>query len=1201
MKKLTSLFLLFLFAHLSLLSQTGWMWQKPDPQGNELKAVSTKGTNWAVGAHGTVIHKVLPGDYWELVDIGTTENLNDIDIYSITKKGWIVGDNGTIYYTEDNGETWIAQTSGVTVDLHSVSAVNDACVWVCGEKGTVLKSYYDDGGTWENVSPPQILNLYGIDSYHCNEAWAVGEDGFIISTENGGQTWTSHLSGTSWDLYALDMHDNSTSYACGRSGIIISKDWDEDTWTNENESLNYWLNSIVSSTGAPDYAVGSEGMILRGTDGVWTQKETGFTWELNDISSIALQDYTYQVVGRYGIIMKNDGFDTDFEIENDFFWDWFLAIDFVNADTGWAVGGDPGWGGTYDGIIVYTVDGGETWEVQKHLQTLLSDIKFVNESQGWAVGKNGLILHTATGGQVWTTQQNPLSGKFTSVSFTDENNGWVVSSSNWGEIIHTSNGGNDWVVQTNPSDKPLHDVFFLDENNGWAVGLEAAVIRTSDGGETWVQIDVNASQGFRFASVYFVDNMHGWIAGIDGSILRTTDGGNTWEEVETGTFEIFNDIFFIDTENGWAVGDQGMIMHSTDGGATWYRQASGVATNFITSVYFIDDQKGWVCGEGGTIKYTIHGGSNQVNVIYVDDDNNSGTEDGSLEYPYNTVMKAIDAALPGDSIYIFTGEYLETPLTELPIEDGVIIAGEDSSGVIIAIPFYTGELTMKYFTKISGLTCPGYSFANGDGNATIKIERCHFDELTFSSGSGYKLFVEDCTIDGYITNTSGSNYLTVRNNRFTDGGIYDSGGAPEGVEAHIVEGNEFNWSGTDRQDEAVIFTNSTSITVKNNTINVNGPGSGMILNSGTPTNVTGNTIILNNGSPVEGMTGIDTKAGKGVVTGNTISGGWTGYVSSSAATLFENNTITKTHTGFVSKGAEKVQNNTIKNCTGNGLIAKGLTGPVQNNTIIDNDSAGIVTYYPVDLGGGDKNGEGRNTLQNNGYYDLHIKYQPEEQDTLFAKYNLWDHTTEEEILANDILNEGGGNLFIQIEDFLVLPDTPELTSPADNSSDVNPNTILTWSETAVSDYYHLQLAEDDSFSDPVVDTGDLAEPQFAVTLQPQTTYYWHVKATNPAGESNWSETWQFTTGVSGIGEHEMIDFEIYPNPADKEFGVRSLEFGVGDATIELYDLNGRKILEKQIPKESKEITVDVRRLKSGLYFCRITTEKGSVTKKVVVE
>ena len=90
--------------------------------------------------------------------------------------------------------------------------------------------------------------------------------------------------------------------------------------------------------------------------------------------------------------------------------------------------------------------------------------------------------------------------------------------------------------------------------------------------------------------------------------------------------------------------------------------------------------------------------------------------------------------------------------------------------------------------------------------------------------------------------------------------------------------------------------------------------------------------------------------------------------------------------------------------------------------------------------------------------------------------------------------------------------------------------------------------------------------------------------------------------ISGIGEQtKALQFEIYPNPAVDEFWVRSLEFGVCQATLELFDLNGRKLLEKNIPAGSKEMTVDVSSLQSGFYFCRVQTETGSATKKLIIK
>jgi photosystem II stability/assembly factor-like uncharacterized protein len=90
--------------------------------------------------------------------------------------------------------------------------------------------------------------------------------------------------------------------------------------------------------------------------------------------------------------------------------------------------------------------------------------------------------------------------------------------------------------------------------------------------------------------------------------------------------------------------------------------------------------------------------------------------------------------------------------------------------------------------------------------------------------------------------------------------------------------------------------------------------------------------------------------------------------------------------------------------------------------------------------------------------------------------------------------------------------------------------------------------------------------------------------------------------VSGIGDGiETISFEIYPNPAKDKFSIQSSVFKVEEATVEIYDMNGRKLLEKQIPKGSETVEVDVSNLQSGIYFCRLISENKSTTQKLIIQ
>ena len=92
---------------------------------------------------------------------------------------------------------------------------------------------------------------------------------------------------------------------------------------------------------------------------------------------------------------------------------------------------------------------------------------------------------------------------------------------------------------------------------------------------------------------------------------------------------------------------------------------------------------------------------------------------------------------------------------------------------------------------------------------------------------------------------------------------------------------------------------------------------------------------------------------------------------------------------------------------------------------------------------------------------------------------------------------------------------------------------------------------------------------------------------------------EITTGVKQ--EFETIHFEIFPNPAAGKFRVQCSIVKVENATIELYDLTGKKLLEKPFPAGTENAEIDVSHLKNGVYFCRLISEKYSAIQKLIIQ
>jgi photosystem II stability/assembly factor-like uncharacterized protein len=93
--------LYFILSICNCIAQSGWSWQNPYPQGNALYSVSFVSTvadrGWAVGELGTAIYTTDGGVTWEIIDLGTIENLNCVYMHSDTQV-FMVGDNGLILY-----------------------------------------------------------------------------------------------------------------------------------------------------------------------------------------------------------------------------------------------------------------------------------------------------------------------------------------------------------------------------------------------------------------------------------------------------------------------------------------------------------------------------------------------------------------------------------------------------------------------------------------------------------------------------------------------------------------------------------------------------------------------------------------------------------------------------------------------------------------------------------------------------------------------------------------------------------------------------------------------------------------------------------------------------------------------------------------------------------------------------------------------
>ena len=209
-----------------------------------------------------------------------------------------------------------------------------------------------------------------------------------------------------------------------------------------------------------------------------------------------------------------------------------------------------------------------------------------------AVGDHGVVLLSDDDGKTYRQAKTvPVSSTLTAVAFADANTGWAVG--HWGAVVKTTDGGESWVLQRNDNkvDQPLFSVYFKNAQEGWAVGLWSLMLHTADGGATWSTVTLPPPPGTKKADrnlyAIFADAKGSlFVACEQGRVIRSTDGGTTWTYAETGYAGSFWTGVALQDGALLVGGLRGTIYRSADGGDSW--QASKTA--FKSSVTDIVQQ-----------------------------------------------------------------------------------------------------------------------------------------------------------------------------------------------------------------------------------------------------------------------------------------------------------------------------------------------------------------------------------------------------------------------------------------------------------------------------------------------------------------------------------------------------------------------------------------------------------------------------------
>jgi len=288
-----------------------------------------------------------------------------------------------------------ARVSAVTRDLNTVYFDNNKRGWAAGDGGAVITT--GDGGiTWtkQEIEMTDDIN----DIYFRNK-----EDGFLLA---GNRIWQTVNGGATWR----------------EANRFESREFDGTPELYSLRFVNKKRGWIVGSI--------SRGQAV--TDSlVLTTENGGATWQ------------------RQSVPTRTELIDLAFDDER----------------RGWIVGAD--------GVILYTEDGGASWTLQRsNTKATLYNVEFRNERTGWAVGERGTILRTSDGGATWFSVPSPVKTTLLSVRFVNSDDGYAVGRS--GVVIRTGNGGREWIQQESRTKDNLY-ALFAKGDRAWAVGSKGVI------------------------------------------------------------------------------------------------------------------------------------------------------------------------------------------------------------------------------------------------------------------------------------------------------------------------------------------------------------------------------------------------------------------------------------------------------------------------------------------------------------------------------------------------------------------------------------------------------------------------------------------------------------------------------------------------------------------------------------------------------
>jgi len=327
------------------------------------------------------------------------------------------------------------------------------------------------------------------------------------------------------------------------------------TWLNPKPSgfSNSKIAFVNTDTG---YLFNSNSELFKTYDG-------GITWAMQQrfpgAVAMDIKDSTGVISGYSGVVYISTDNGITWQQKSTGFGDNFLKIDIISRDTILLINPNAG-------TIFKSTNRGNSWQVSGIANPNMIGVDFTQSNLGY-ISKYTGIFKTTDGGTTW---QNiyPISSSAGVLVIKFFNSNYGLAYREFDTMLKTTDGGVTWTSAAVHDE--IFDIFFIDQTNIFAVGELGMVYRSTDGAQTWVNINPGPRiWAHDLYSQHFFNTTTGIAVGLRGRIIKTTDAGVNWQEYAT-TYTDISDLSFGSNNVGYAI--SGLNIYKTvNKGQDWNR------------------------------------------------------------------------------------------------------------------------------------------------------------------------------------------------------------------------------------------------------------------------------------------------------------------------------------------------------------------------------------------------------------------------------------------------------------------------------------------------------------------------------------------------------------------------------------------------------------------------------------------------------